>query len=293
MRLAKRNRVPFFLTPFLHLGDPTNANDRTRAQYTAPHLRWLLRQADGVFVQTQREYDTALSLGVAASRLVLQGLGVEPRECTGGNRDAARTSWRVLPQTVVVGHLANNSAEKGTIDLLRAAELAWNRGVEFRVVLAGPEMPNFRNFWEKYRYQDRVVRLGTLSETAKRDFLAGIDSFALPSRSDSFGLVLLEAWANAKPNVVYAAGGPGELVQHGRDGLQAKCGDVNDLANQLCLLLENQSLRESLGAAGLARLASEFDWSDKLALFRDRVECLTRDWAHRGSGQVTAGVSCP
>ena len=42
--------VPFFITPFLHLGDPEDSLDPTRRQYTAPHLRWLLCQADGAFV---------------------------------------------------------------------------------------------------------------------------------------------------------------------------------------------------------------------------------------------------
>ena len=45
LRLARRRGVPFLLTPFLHLGDPADPRDRTRRQYTAPHLRWLLRQA--------------------------------------------------------------------------------------------------------------------------------------------------------------------------------------------------------------------------------------------------------
>ena len=49
--------------------------DRTRRQYTAPHLRWLLRQADRVFVQTLAERDAAVSLGVSPERVVLQGLG--------------------------------------------------------------------------------------------------------------------------------------------------------------------------------------------------------------------------
>ena len=59
--------------------------------------------------------------------------------------------------------------------------------------------------------------------------------FALPSRSDSFGLVLLEAWANAVPCVVYRAGGPADLVRHGVDGLQAPCGDVESLGFQRVL----------------------------------------------------------
>jgi glycosyltransferase involved in cell wall biosynthesis len=270
LRLARRCGVPFLLTPFLHLGDPSNSHDRTRKQYTKPHLRWLLNQADRVFVQTHTERDAVLSLGVPAERIVLQGLGVDVSECTGGDRAAARTAWGCAG-AVVIGHLANNSAEKGTVDLLRAAEIAWGRGYHFRVVLAGPEMPNFRTFYAGFEPKDRVARLGTLSVEQKRDFFAGIDCFALPSRSDSFGLVLLEAWANGKPNLVYRAGGPAELVRHEGDGLQAPCGNVAELATQLGRLVAGAHLRTRLGHNGLVRIATEFRWEDKLALVRNTI----------------------
>jgi glycosyltransferase involved in cell wall biosynthesis len=262
LRLARRRGVPFFVTPFLHLGDPADPRDRTRRQYTRPHLHWLLRQADGVFAQTRAERDAVVSLGVPADRVHLQGLGVEPAECTGGDRGRARAAWGVGPGEVVVGHLANNSEEKGTCDLLRAA------GGRFRVVLAGPEMPNFRAFWNGYGPKDRVTRLGVLTDGQKRDFFAGVDAFALPSRTDSFGLVLLEAWANGKPVVVYRAGGPAELVRDGVDGLQARCGNVAELAGQLGRLAADAGLRRALGDNGLSRVAAEFRWADKLELVR-------------------------
>jgi glycosyltransferase involved in cell wall biosynthesis len=276
LRLARRRGVPFFLTPFLHLGDPDDPCDRTRRRYTAPHLRWLLRQADGVFVQTRAERDAAVSLGVPERRVFLQGLGVEPAECTGGDRDRARASWGLPTDEVAVGHLANNSAEKGTTDLLRAAERARARGHRFRVVLAGPEMPNFRAFWADFGPKDRVRRLGVLTDDQKRDFFAGIDLFALPSRTDSFGLVLLEAWANGRPNLVYRAGGPAELVRDGIDGLHARCGDVEELAGQLARFVADAALRCALGASGRARVAEEFQWADKLSLFRDVIFGFSR-----------------
>ena len=257
LRLARRRGVPFFLTPFLHLGD-----DRTRRQYTSPHLRWLLKQADRVFVQTQLERDAVRELGVPDERVILQGLGVDPAECTGGNRDSVRRAWGVKPGECVFGHLANNSAEKGTVDLLKAAN------GRFRVVLAGPEMPNFRAFWDTFPHKASVTRLGVLSEDQKRDFFAGIDAFALPSRSDSFGLVLLEAWANAKPNVVYRSGGPGELVRHGIDGLHAE--NVAELGKRLGKLAKDERLRRSLGDNGLSRLG-EFRWADKLDIVRNEL----------------------
>ncbi|MBA4191517.1 MAG: hypothetical protein C0467_26355 [Planctomycetaceae bacterium] len=271
LRLARRRGVPFFITPFLHIGDTDDPNDRTRKQYTKPHLRWLLREADGIFVQTRTERDTALSLGVREGRVHLQGLGVDPSECTGGDRDNVRAAWKVECNEVVIGHLANNSEEKGTCDLLRVAERLWNAGQRFRVVLAGPEMPNFRAFWEGFAMKQHVTRFGVLTDVQKRDFFAGIDVFALPSRTDSFGLVLLEAWANGKPNLVYRAGGPGELVQHERDGLQAKCGDVVELSQHLARLVTNGELRCRLGDNGLSRIPSEFAWDRSLSLFRDVV----------------------
>jgi glycosyltransferase involved in cell wall biosynthesis len=274
LRLARRLDVPFFLTPFLHLGDPADPHDQTRRGYLAPPLRWLLRQADGIFVQTPSERNAVLDLGVPPSRVHLQGLGVDPSECTGGKRPAARQHWRAGPDAVVIGHLANNSREKGTIDLLLAVELLWQRGMPARVVLAGPEMPIFRWFWQEFaarnseRCQRDIVRLGPLTDAEKKDFFAGIDILALPSRSDSFGLVLLEAWANGVANVAYRAGGIADVIRNGHDGLLAPCGEISELAEAIATLHGNSELRRALGAAGRDRLPIEFRWDDKLTLVR-------------------------
>jgi glycosyltransferase involved in cell wall biosynthesis len=272
-RLARRLGVPFFLTPFLHLGDPSSAQDRTRRAYTSPALRSLLRSADRVFVQTESERREVLRQAVPATKTILQGLGVDPAECTGGDREAARRGWGVRPDEVVIGHLANNSAEKGSVDLLRAAERLWRSGLPFRVVLAGTEMPNFQLFYQQYALRERVLRLGPLTDTGKRDFLAGIDVFALPSRSDSFGLVLLEAWANGLPNVAYLAGGIADVIRHEEDGLLAPCGDLVALATALGRLVQDGALRENLGRRGKGRLPL-YTWADKLHIVRQAyAEC--------------------
>jgi glycosyltransferase involved in cell wall biosynthesis len=272
-RLARRSGAPFLLTPFLHLGDPDDPADRTRRAYTRPALLALVRSADRVFVQTEGERQALLERGLPAERLILQGMGVDETSCTGGDRGAARAAWGIGPDEVVVGHLANASVEKGTVDLLRSAEIAWNEGARFTVVLAGPAMPNFERYWDSFGPKARVRRLGVLNEQQKRDFFAGIDVFALPSRSDSFGIVLLEAMANAVPNVGYRAGGIASVIRHGEDGLLVRCGDVRALATALRQLAEDSGLRRRLGSAGRARTPS-FRWEDKLRLVRDTYLAL-------------------
>jgi glycosyltransferase involved in cell wall biosynthesis len=269
LRLARRVGVPFLLTPFLHLGDPDDPRDRTRRGYLLPALLSLLHAADRVFVQTDLERAALLEHGLGEERLVLLGMGVEPAECTGGDRERARRGWALGPDDVVIGHLANNSEEKGSVDLLRAAERAWQCGGRFHVVLAGPEMPNFQAFWRHCRAAARVRRLGVLDAQQKRDFFAGLDVFALPSRSDSFGLVLLEAWANGVPNVAYRAGGVAGVIRHGEDGLLVRCGDVDSLAQALEHLAADPACRRQLGQAGQERTRREFRWEDKLRRVRD------------------------
>src|SRR5262249_34859032 len=171
-----------------------------------------------------------LERGIPGERLVVQGMGLDRESCTGGDRERARAGWGVGPDEVVVGHLANNSREKGSVDLLEAAARAWAEGGRFRLVLAGPEMSNFVRLWEGYGARDGVRRLGVLDDRQKRDFFAGIDVFALPSRSDSFGIVLLEAWANGAPNVGYRAGGIPWGIRDGKDGRLVRCRDLGGLA---------------------------------------------------------------
>jgi glycosyltransferase involved in cell wall biosynthesis len=276
LRLARRLRVPFLLTPFLHTGDPEDPRDRTRRAYTSPALLSLARAAERIFVQTEGEKNVLVQHGIPETRLISQGMGVDLATCTGGARERVRAEWRVRPEEVIIGHLGNLSVEKGSVDLLRAARRAWRRGCHFHVVLAGPDMPNFRRCWDHFADAGPVHRLGVLTDQQKCDFFAGIDAFALPSRSDSFGLVLLEAWANGAATVGYRAGGVADVIRHEQDGLLVRCGDTQGLAEALTRLTSDAELRKRLGSAGRARLPVAFRWEDKLRLARRVYEQVSQ-----------------
>jgi glycosyltransferase involved in cell wall biosynthesis len=264
LRLARRAGVPFVVTPFLHLGDPDNPHDPIRRAYTAPHLRRFLRAADRVVVQTPTEAAAVRRIGTPAGRIALQGLGVDPDEVTGGDRVRTRAKWGVQADEVVLGHLANLSPEKGTIDLLVAADQARKAGSPVRVVLAGPRMPSFDQFWKRRGPADWVTLLGPIDDAGKRDFFAAIDVFALPSRSDSFGLVFLEAWANGLPVIGYRAGGVADVIRHEQDGLLVRCGDVSGLTAAIQRMAADEAARAAWGGAGRERIGREFRWEDKL-----------------------------
>jgi len=274
-RLARRLGVSFVMTPFVHLGDLDDPDDRVRRAYTRPAMRYLMGLADLLFVQTEGERQALRNLGIPEGKLVLQGMGIVPEECTGGDRERQRQEWGVGPEEIVIGHLANLSPEKGTIDLLRAAEQARERGGKVRLVLAGAAMPAFQRFWQQYAWKERVRVLGVLTEQQKRDFYAACDVFALPSRVDSFGLVLLEAWANGLPVIAYRAGGLPWVVRDEVDGLLVPCGDLDRLASAL-LRLGSCEDRRRMGEAGRQRTRMEWTWARALGVVQGVYEGLAR-----------------
>ena len=262
-------RCPSWSRPSCTWATHSTPGTAIRAIYLAPALLALLAAADRVFVQTEVERAALLERGLPAEKLVLQGMGVDLQDCTGGDRRQARAQWGVSEEEIVIGHLANLSPEKGSVDLLGAADHARQKGLPFSpgAGRAGDaELPQL--LATVLEDIPRSCALASSIDQHKRDFFAGIDGFALPSRSDSFGLVLLEAWANGVPNVAYRAGGIAGVIRDGEDGLLVRCGDRRALAEALELLVSDSMLRRRLGEAGQRRLATEFRWEDKLQLVR-------------------------
>ncbi len=98
---------------------------------------------------------------------------------------------------------------------------------------------------------DTVKVLPAVSDIAQHYARASI--YCLPSRRESFGLVLIEAKAYAVPIVAYAAdAGPRALLNDEVDSLVVDDGDIAALADALRRLIGDAALRRKLGLAGYA-----------------------------------------
>lgn len=72
--------------------------------------------------------------------------------------------------------------------------------------------------------------------------------FILSSRFEGFGMVIAEAMACGLPAVAFDCNyGPRNIIRNGEDGLLAKNGDIQDLADKVCSLIENEELRIRMG----------------------------------------------
>lgn len=134
---------------------------------------------------------------------------------------------------VVVG---GPSGEDGPAELDRVQALIGRLGLEGRVQFVEPQPHHALSSW--YRAADVVV---------------------VPSRSESFGLVALEAAACGVPVVASAVGGLRTLVRDGVTGLLVEERDPRSFASAVDALLGAPSFAAALGAAGAAE-SLRYSW---------------------------------
>jgi glycosyltransferase involved in cell wall biosynthesis len=108
-------------------------------------------------------------------------------------------------------------------------------------------------------FQDRILVTGHREDIP--DLMAAMDVHVLCTRSEGFGLVLLEAMSVGVPVIGTQVGGVPEIVEHNRTGLLHACGDADDLAAQIGSLRADPDLGRRLAAAAKVRLATEFSAS--------------------------------
>ncbi len=255
---AAARSIPFVCTPFVHLGEPEH--DTIRRYYTMRHQIDLLRRADRTLTMTNIERDALMERGVPAERLHTVGAGVDPADVTGGDAVGFRAEHQIAGSIVLfIGSLAR---DKGAIDTVEAMQHVWARGGDATLVLIGAPLQHFSAYIERLTATTRA-RLRILpyaSDTVRRNALAAADVFALPSRTDSFGIVYLEAWCNGLPVIGARAGGVPGVIRDGVDGLLVPYGDPTALAAALDRLLRDAALRRQFGVAGRVRALGEYTW---------------------------------
>lgn len=149
---------------------------------------------------------------------------------------------------------------KGADTLISALPSVLRTFPDTNMVLVGEgaDRPRLEQLARESGVAERVQFLFGLSQEALFACYAHCDVFALPSRGEGFGLVFLEAMANAKPVIGGAHGGTPDVIEDGVSGILVPHGDVAILSNALESLLADPARAREMGARGFERVRSAY-----------------------------------
>lgn len=174
---------------------------------------------------------------------------------------------------VTLMHISNFRPLKRTDDVVRIFARV-RESLDARLVLVGdgPEYGRTRELVEKLGLADDVRYVGVVDGVAS--LLAAADVLLLPSETESFGLVALEAMASGVPVVASDVGGLPEVVEHGVSGFLAPVGDVDAMAAYCLTLLSDCGEEKKFGEAARKRASQKFDYRSIIPLYERIYERL-------------------
>lgn len=128
--------------------------------------------------------------------------------------------------------------------------------IKMLMVGDGPDRYKAEEQCRKENLCDRVLFLGKQDNIS--ELLSISDVAIIPSESESFGLVALEAMACGTPCVSTNAGGLPEVNQHGDTGFTVNVGDIDGFVQSITEILSDKQLAKKMGQKGIELATSVF-----------------------------------
>ena len=213
-------------------------------------LRWALRRVGSVAaaVTGSSQFvvdDLSTHFGVTGAQIIPNGVDLSE-----GSRlvPVHPVFDPAYPTILAIGRL---EYVKG-FDLLLRAFAAGNLPQDSHLVIGGDgsQLGELQTLAAQLGLQGRVHFPGRLARAQVIASMAAATVNVVPSRTEAFGIVVLEAWRSGRPLVATSHGGPGALVADGVNGLVVDPENTAALADALGRVTEDEELAGRLAANG-------------------------------------------
>lgn len=167
------------------------------------------------------------------------------------------------PKVAMFSRIEKN---KGQWRLLRALSLLKQQGFEFQIYFFGHFMggdgyeEEIKSEIERENLQEFVYWCGFQKNPS--ELMGCFDVIALPSDQETFGLVLIEAMAARVSLIGTDTGGVPEIIENGVNGFTFSPNDIEDFAQKLRKLLQDEQLKKQFVNEGWKRYQTSFRAED-------------------------------
>lgn len=209
-------------------------------------ILFTLKKSDYIFVVSDSLKQEILNLGIEGieNKLSITYNAVDVERFKPGLKSDFKEEIGIEPSKPVILFVGNLVWQKGVEYLIRAKEFI-NEDSVIVIVGGGPLLDELKAIVEFENLED-IIFTGARDDVHK--IMPAADIVVLPSVSESFGIVILEAMASGKPMVATNVGGIPEVV-NSETGIIVNPQDPVGLAEAINKLLEDRNLQKSMGSA--------------------------------------------
>ena len=157
-------------------------------------------------------------------------------------------TYRDLPEVPLIGAMGLFRRKKGFHTLIEALAILKQNGTPFQAVIAGKGQLKPYLYYLRWRLnlKNELTIRGWVSNAERDTFIDAIDIVVLPSRIETFGMVVIEAMARIKRVVATRCGGPEGIITHNQTGYLVNKQDPASLAAQVESLISKPETSNAL-----------------------------------------------
>lgn len=213
---------------------------------------------DHVFTVNERLKNWLLP-HLEASRISVLGNAIGPSQAC-PEQDLLPLRAKLREGSYKIISVGNLTPEKGFHFLLDAVKTLTDKGLDPQLVIVGKgtERAALSARIRALRIEDRVWMSGAMENRILRDYYHHFDLFVLPSYSETFGIVFLEAMQAGLPVLGIEGQGIHGLFEDGREAVFAKPRDSASLAAKISGVMQDPELAARLAQAGQDRVKRDF-----------------------------------
>lgn len=286
--LARKLGVPLVVT--FHGYDatifPGSSSSRRFSRYLR-HRHVLGTDATVLIAVSHHIKQRLVEQGFPSEKVIVHYIGIDP--------DCFRADPAV-PREPVILFVARLVEKKGCEYLIRAMTQVQAQNPEAKLVIIGDGQLRGRLQELAARFCKNVDFLGVKPMEEIRHWMNRATVFCVPSVTaangdqEGFGLVFAEAQAMGLPVVSFASAGVKEAVADGVTGFLTHERDVDGLAKNILVLLNNSAVWRQLSDAGVARVRSQFNVHTQTRILEDIYSLAIRESSARAREPVPLQV---
>jgi glycosyltransferase involved in cell wall biosynthesis len=167
--------------------------------------------------------------------------------------------------------------QKGLDILLNATNKVIAKNPAIRIKIAGggepSEIKKLNRLIKNLDLNEHVKYVGEVNNSTKERFLAECKCLISPSRNETFGITLIEAFSHAKPAIASNVGGMMELINNSKAGILFDDGSIEELAKAMLKINDSDKLAAKLGKAGYD-FAKHYNWDNIAKDYEKILLCL-------------------
>lgn len=152
--------------------------------------------------------------------------------------------------------------KKGFDILIKAFKQVADKKQDVDLIIAGTgeEWQKCADLVDELDIKERVKLPGFVEREEVIKLYNGCEFFILPSRREPFGITNLEAMAAGKAVIATEVDGVPEIIINGENGILFEPENINELAQKILWLFENNEIKENMGRYGRLLVEKKYNW---------------------------------